>query len=429
MKLRSILAALRDKWSSSAAKRRIPTLKVRKRPLELELLESRELLSATAPRILSVTPSDGGKSVQTSSPNTIVVQYSEAMFTGDQVPANYALFGPGGAKITISSVTADGTLPDAYDVTYASGQAGGSYSLFVQGDKVHEVTDTVALAQPGQLVVANGGAGQSTVSTINAVDGTTALDAVQTYPMGQGLATFETPTPTAVVVADFNGDGIPDLAVARSSFFGSEVDVYAGKAGGGFNSTPDAILPLATGDDATGALIAFSPTGALAATGFADLAVADPTNGHIDVFVNNGTTGAPSFAPAVSYVSGATTPVGLAAGDFNNDGNTDLAVVDSASANVDFLPGNGDGTFGAATTVALTGLQNPTSIAAGSLASRQLRRPGLRRQQRRVDAHQQRDGRRLHLHRQRPVQQRQRCRPLEQRLLRGHRQHQRGRQQ
>ncbi len=371
MTLRSILSALRDKWPSSTAKRRLPRLKTRNRPLGLERLEPRELLSATPPRILSVTPPDQGSSVETASPNTIVVQYNEAMFAGDQVPANYALFGPGGAPVAISSVTADGTLTNAYDVTYAAGQVGGAYTLFVQGDKVHEATDTVALAQPGQLVVANGGAGQSTVSTINAVTGTTPLNAVQTYPMGQGLDPFGTPTPTAVVVADFNGDGIPDLAVANNNTAGggSEVDIYAGKAGGGFNATPDASLPLALVDTATGALIAFNPLGAVSATGFADLAVADPTNGHIDIFVNNGTTGVPSFAPAVSYVSGATTPVGLAAGDFNNDGNTDLAVVDGASANVDFLPGNGDGTFGAKTTVALTGLQNPTSIAAGSLAT------------------------------------------------------------
>ena len=113
--------------------------------------------------------------------------------------------------------------------------------------------------------------------------------------------------------------------------------------------------PLVPGDTAIGALIAFSPTGAVTATGFADLAVADPTNGNIDVFVNQGKTGVPVFDNAVSDVSGATDPVGLAVGDFNNDGNTDLAVADGVATggnfNVDFLPGNGDGTFGASTAV------------------------------------------------------------------------------
>ncbi len=311
--------------------------------------------------------------------NKIVVQYNEAMFAADQTKSNYELFGPGGAAVTITSVTPDATLPDAYDITYAGGQVGGAYTLFVKGDQVHESTDMVTLTGPGQLAVANSSAGQSTVSTIDATDGSTVLNAVQTYPMGLGLNPFTPPTPTSVVVADFNGDGIADLAVARTNALGNpEVDVYAGIAGGGFNATPDATLALDPGDTAAGALVAFSPTGAVAATGFADLAVADPTNGHIDVFVNRGTTGVPAFDNAVSYVSGATDPVGLAVGDFNNDGATDLAVADGVSTggnfNVDFLPGNGDGTFGASTavvvgTTAPTGLQTPTSIAAGPLAS------------------------------------------------------------
>ena len=313
------------------------------------------------------------------SPNKIVVQYNEAMFAADQTKSNYELFGPGGAAVTITNVTPDVTLPNAYDITYAGGQIGGAYTLFVKGDQVHESTDMVTLTGPGQLAVANSGAGQSTLSTINATDGSTVLNAVQTYPMGLGLNPLTPPTPTSVVVADFNGDGVADLAVARNNAAGNpEVDIYAGIAGGGFNATPDATLAPVPGDTAVGALIAFSPTGAVTATGFADLAVADPTNGNIDVFVNQGKTGVPVFDNAVSDVSGATDPVGLAVGDFNNDGNTDLAVADGVATggnfNVDFLPGNGDGTFGASTAVVVgttgpTGLQTPTSIAAGPLAN------------------------------------------------------------
>src|SRR5207237_23022 len=134
-------------------------------------------------------------------------------FAADQVQSNYALFGPGGAVIPITNVTADGVLANAYDVTYATGQISGAYTLFVKGDKVHEATDTVALAQPGQLVVSSGGAGQGSVSTVNAVTGNQVLNAVQNYPMGLGLAGLggplpiplnTAPTPTGVVLADFN---------------------------------------------------------------------------------------------------------------------------------------------------------------------------------------------------------------------------------
>ena len=96
------------------------------------------------------------------------MQYNEAMFAADQTKSNYELFGPGGAAVTITNVTPDVTLPNAYDITYAGGQIGGAYTLFVKGDQVHESTDMVTLTGPGQLAVANSGAGQSTLSTINA---------------------------------------------------------------------------------------------------------------------------------------------------------------------------------------------------------------------------------------------------------------------
>jgi hypothetical protein len=56
-----------------------------------------------------------------------------------------------------------------------------------------------------------------------------------------------------------------------------------------------------------------------------------------------------SFSPAVNYGVGAY-PLDTVAGDFNGDGKADLVTVNSTSVSV--LPGNGDGTFGAAQTVA-----------------------------------------------------------------------------
>src|SRR5262249_14539320 len=48
-------------------------------------------------------------------------------------------------------------------------------------------------------------------------------------------------------------------------------------------------------------------------------------------------------------LSPATEPLGIAAGDFNDDGNLDLAVANAGTNNVSILLGVGDGTFGAAT--------------------------------------------------------------------------------
>src|SRR5438034_348997 len=69
-----------------------------------------------------------------------------------------------------------------------------------------------------------------------------------------------------------------------------------------------------------------------------------------------------SFAAAANYGAG-TNPFSVAVGDFNGDGNQDLAVANSGSANVSILLGNGDGTFGAASNFGAGG--QPHSVAVG----------------------------------------------------------------
>src|SRR5207249_3382514 len=55
-----------------------------------------------------------------------------------------------------------------------------------------------------------------------------------------------------------------------------------------------------------------------------------------------------SFAPARRDFPAGTAPVSVAAGDFNGDGQLDLAVADNGAKAVSVLLGNGDGTFQAA---------------------------------------------------------------------------------
>src|SRR6266536_5645023 len=67
-----------------------------------------------------------------------------------------------------------------------------------------------------------------------------------------------------------------------------------------------------------------------------------------------------SLSPAVNYAVAAA-PLDAVVGDFNGDGKADLETINTTQVSV--LPGNGDGTFGAAqTTTVGSGLR---SIAAG----------------------------------------------------------------
>ena len=167
--------------------------------------------------------------------------------------------------------------------------------------------------------------------------------------------------PLAVAVGDFNGDGIPDMAVANSG--SNSVSVLIGNGDGSYwlaanfnvGTYPAAI---ATGD--------FNHDGHL------DLAVVNGNpnengvGGSVTIMPGrgNGDFAQPFGTYSVGYV-----PTALAIGDFDGDGNPDIAVVVSNpnpflnSGYVSLLMGKPDGTFQAGNNYA-AGIGS-TSIAAG----------------------------------------------------------------
>jgi hypothetical protein len=79
-----------------------------------------------------------------------------------------------------------------------------------------------------------------------------------------------------------------------------------------------------------------------------DLAVANSQSNNVSILIGNGDG---TFKPAVNYTAG-TSPSVVATGDFNADGNIDLAVANNGSNNISILLGNGNGTFQTQTTIA-----------------------------------------------------------------------------
>ncbi len=87
-----------------------------------------------------------------------------------------------------------------------------------------------------------------------------------------------------------------------------------------------------------------------------DIAVANTGSSSVSILLGNGDG---TFQPAVNFSAG-NSPTAVAVGDFNADGKLDLAVLqpgdsrNSVAGSVSVLLGNGDGTFQAPKTIALT---------------------------------------------------------------------------
>ena len=139
-----------------------------------------------------------------------------------------------------------------------------------------------------------------------------------------------------VVVGDFNGDGIEDLAIPEWHL--GVVGIRLGLGNGQFSSAPDVpdLGDLVVGD--------------VNHDGHQDLVVVG--GGSVDTWFG---TGAGTFTPGPSLpIEGGVT--GVAAGDFNGDGNMDLALANHfSSRDVSILLGNGQGGFTPAPSVAVPG--------------------------------------------------------------------------
>jgi hypothetical protein len=161
-----------------------------------------------------------------------------------------------------------------------------------------------------------------------------------------------------VLVGDFNGDGKPDIAVLNRNLGGGPsgpayVSILLGNGDGTFQPQ----ITTSFGANASGMF--YMVAGDFNGDGKLDL-MAALTNGQIEVLLGNGdgTFGAPIATP-VTTDAFAYQLWWLAAGDFNRDGKLDVAVplddISTGTRSVAVLLGNGDGTFQAPVTYSMQG--------------------------------------------------------------------------
>jgi hypothetical protein len=258
------------------------------------------------------------------------VEVVAADFTGDGIAdlavtgSNYPT-GPGYISVLTGLATggiADGTYGTRID-TPLSGIPLGLATADLDGD--------------GRADLIVGNWGDSTVVVLRGIGGGH-FASPQRY--------FAGVRPWEVLARDFNGDGVLDLAVADNGE--NSIRVLIGGSDGSSHWDGSFAPSVAY---ATANLPLSIAAGDFNKDGITDLVASESYAQSVAVFLGNGSGGVGNgtFQPAV-HVPAGVEPYDIATGDFNGDGQLDLAVAVSNSDGLHVLLGSGAGTFTTNTT-------------------------------------------------------------------------------
>jgi uncharacterized protein (TIGR03437 family) len=259
--------------------------------------------------------------------------------------------------------------PSAIPVSVSSPVAGSVYTASsnqtwlvpTPGSNATGGVTSVSLAASAALLAAGTYTGTVRYSALNFFDGATVVTLHVAGTSGTLAATPGSPFtvgagPQAVVLADFNLDGKPDVATA--DFVGNTVTILLGDGLGGFAAA-------AGGPFAVGVNPASVAVGDFNGDGKPDIVTANHGDNSLTVLLGDGAGG---FAAAAgSPFTVGTAPISVAVGDFNGDGNADLVAANNGSNNMTALLGNGSSGFAVAPGSPFAVSASPQSVAVGDV--------------------------------------------------------------
>jgi Pro-kumamolisin, activation domain/Bacterial Ig-like domain (group 3)/FG-GAP-like repeat len=290
---------------------------------------------------------DQNKAVSGPSPEIAVTTGSQSGlvitgdFNGDGIPDFAATSMNLATQLMVSLGVGDGTFkPAVGSVVSTDPTVTGAYGLVTGDFNADGIADIAVSFASGNTMVVMLGKGDGTFQQ---------GQALSIPPIGSASSSVL----GNLVTADFNGDGIQDIALFNGGNYIGNIEVFFGVGDGSFGRTPTIIASI--GDyDSTNApdnLV----VGDLNNDGKPDLVAFIQLDGEVATFLGNGDG---TFQSEVTYASGNGTTSG-AVGDLNHDGFPDIVAPNRADQNIAVFLNNQDGTFASPVTYNAASIFDP----------------------------------------------------------------------